>query len=134
MRDNMEYLSASGWEMKDALDWVERHGQVEITSQKPPESDPEFHRVYVSDLHKGHNIGTADLPKQIGVKAVICKKCKTVCVYLLQRDKAYSLDYLKSMLKFKEDKLKSPPSPEIAENYKHTIKCLKREIKNRGEN
>ncbi len=132
MRDNLEYLSAGGWEMKDALEWVERHGRVTITSKKPPESDPEFHKVFISDDHKGHKIGTLDIPNHLSVKATLCKGCKAICVYLFMRKKVYSLDYLKGMVAFKEAKLKNPPSKVVADNYRHTIACLKREIKARG--
>lgn len=133
MRDNMEYLSAGGWEMEDTQDWIERHGRVVITSTKPPESDLQFHKIYISDAHKGHKIGTMDVPKHLGVQAVICKDCKAVCVYLFMGDKVYSLDYLKRMLAFKESKLQNPGSQVVVDNYKHTIACLKREIKNRKE-
>ncbi len=133
MRDKMEYLSAGGWEMNDAVDWVERHGQVVITSKKPAESDPQFHKIYVSDAHKGHKVGTLDIPKYPSVKAVLCKGCKAICVYLFMLNKVYSGDYLKGMLKFKQEKLERTDSITVAANYRHTIACLKREIKKRKE-
>lgn len=137
MRDNMDYLSAGGWKMKDAMEWVERHGRVVITSKRPPESDPQFHKVYISDAHKGHKVGTLDVPKHLSVQAVICKDCKAVCVYLFRRDKVYSVEYLKEMIELKENKLRKKSKSlvvqdmAICENYKHTIACLKRELKKR---
>lgn len=133
MRDKMEYLGAGGWKLKDAMLWVEKNVQPKITSKKSPETNPRYHKIYVSDDHVGHRIVTTEIPEIIGINAVFCKDCNVVCAYLFMKDKVYSLDYLNNLLKFKQRNLKTTNSPIIAENYKHTIKCLEREIKKRQE-
>ena len=132
MRDKMEYLSAGGWKMKDALIWTDRNiSQEKRTSTREPDTIENFHRVPISDNHMGHKIATDTISMNHGVKAIVCVDCKMIVSFLFIIKNVYSFDYLKDMLKFKQKKLKNPPSSKVAGNYKHTIACLKREMKKR---
>ena len=131
----MNYLDAGGWNIKDAVMWTRNNKHKNIPlSTKPTKTTKEFYQIQVTDgSHLRHKIQTIRISGDLGIKAVVCADCEVVISYLFMRKKVFSVGYLHEMLSLKLKKLAVATSPDIIENYKHTIKCLKRELRKRKE-